>query len=362
MKLPGKEVPRCLVTITTHGPSRLTARTPTTGGANPTTLLRPTTTTTSTTLARFVLMTTSGLRTVMATVKANRTSTVRPLPPAPPPATAPTSRRHPRDADKWGGLVTPTAGTPMAVTRTSMRRSLTMIPMPSPTRPSLTMSGTTAMLTSGAVKLGAPIRMSMVPLPTAPRPLPPRLPRLDTASPPDTMVPTDSTVPTARATLTRVKSGRALLTRRPLLPTATITTPGPSRPTVRTKMPDGANLTIPSRLVPTTTRSTPDGFRLMTTSGLRTTIVTTTRMAPSTARLLPSGPRTVATEATDATARATVARLTPPLSRVTQLTLANPAPSGMLGAVTTTSTVPPPTVPTPLLVMPLLRPTVVPRP
>merc|ERR1719469_1178212 len=176
------------------------------------------------------------------------------------------------------------------------------------------------------------------------------------------MVPTDSTVPTARATLTRVKSGRALLTRRPLLPTATITTPGPSRPTVRTKMPDGANLTIPSRLVPTTTRSTPDGSRLMTTSGLRTTIVTTTRMAPSTARLLPSGPRTVATEATEATARATVARLTPPLSRVTQLTLANPAPSGMLGAVTTTSTVPPPTVPTPLLVMPLLRPTVVPRP
>merc|ERR1711957_446764 len=187
------------------------------GGASLTTPSKHANTITSTTPVRSALMT---------------TSTALPHLPTPRLATLLTSRRHPRARTPCTQVTPRTSGMPMVAIRTSMRRPASTTPVLRPTRPSLTMSGTTTMPISGAPKLGALIRTSTVPLPTVLRP-----------------PPASTATPTTLATVTikelRARSGRVLphLIRLPLR--VTITTRGPSRLTVRTPTPGGASLTIP---------------------------------------------------------------------------------------------------------------------
>merc|ERR1719211_14693 len=118
-----------------------------------------------------------------------------------------------------------------------------------------------------------------------------------------------------------------------LLMLDTTTTPGPNRPTVRTRMPDGASLTTASPLALTTTRSTPDGSRLMMTSGLRTTTASTTPMPVHTARPLPSGLRAnpAKRDGAKVTNSELVANTTPPLVLDALLVMANPDLTGTHG-------------------------------
>jgi len=158
-----------LVSIMTRGPSSLTVRTTTTGGASPSTPSRLATTLTSTTLVRFVPMMTSGLRTATPMVQVPKMLTATPLPKTLQPATLRTSTLLPLARDKNTGVVNRTTGMHGVAIKTSMRRFLTMTPMPSLTPLSLTMSGTTVTLTNGALKLGVKITTSMVLLLTARR-------------------------------------------------------------------------------------------------------------------------------------------------------------------------------------------------
>merc|ERR1719469_1286058 len=206
MPLHGRLLSRSLTTVTTPGPSRPTVKTRTPGGASLTTPSKHANTITST--------------------------TALPHLPTPRLATLLTSRRHPRARTPCTQATPRTSGMPMVAIRTSMRRPASTTPVLRPTRPSLTMSGTTTMPISGAPKLGALIRTSTVPLPTVLRP-----------------PPASTATPTPLATVTvkelRARSGRVLphLIRLPLR--VTITTRGPSRLTVRTPTPGGASLTIP---------------------------------------------------------------------------------------------------------------------
>merc|ERR1712226_1152184 len=152
-------------------------------------------------------------------------------------------------------------------------------------------------MTSGALSLGDVIRTS-TPLPPTPTwpPLETGMitPRLDptvasntptcTVTPPVTvrLVPSPTL---ERPDLTATRWTRSP-PRDPLLPrVATTTMPGPSRPTVLTPTPDGANPTTPSPPSPTTTRSTPARFRPTTISGLRTTTAGPPRTRRATATL-----------------------------------------------------------------------------
>merc|ERR1712037_1063878 len=145
-----------------HGPSRHMEATSTPGGANLTTQLRPGLMTTSTTHVRSLLTTTSGPKTAMSTrvAKPATTATLPLL--TNPPTVLLTLRRLPLRATREHGLANTRTLMPMAVTRTSMRRSLTMTPAPKHTRPSLMMRGTTRMTTNGAHRLGAQTKMSTV--------------------------------------------------------------------------------------------------------------------------------------------------------------------------------------------------------
>merc|ERR1719438_568917 len=291
MSLLGTVLPRPLATTTTLGPSRPMARTTTTDGASLTTPSRLATTLTSTTPVRFALMTTSGLRTAMVSTRVTTTSTAAPLPLRRALVTLSTAPLPPRARAPTTGPALPTTGMPGAAIRTSTRRSLMTTLGPSPTLLSLTTSGTTVMPTSGAARPGARTRISMVPPLTATRLLPRRRPTTSTAR--STVLVATATA-TARATVPSTALpaplGLVLPLLRPLPRLVTTTTLGPSRLTARTRMPDGASLTIPSLPDLTITRSTPDGFRLMMTSGLRTTTPALRVMPTSTARLLPSGP------------------------------------------------------------------------
>merc|ERR1712210_114722 len=178
-------------------------------------------------------------------------------------------------------------------------------------------NGTTVMPTNGAARLGDATVTSTVPHPTVARPL---------------LTNTTDTLRAARAagpvanTPRADNSGLVHLPKALLLRLDTTTTPGPNRPTVRTRMPDGASLT--------TTRSTPDGSRLMTISGLRTTIASTMPMPAPTARPPPSGLRVSPLARWDGPKEVST---TPPLALDTLETTANPDLTGMHGAVTRTS-------------------------
>merc|ERR1719201_2265803 len=236
-----------------------------------------------------------------------------------------TSRRlHTAEGPNTGAATSP-IGTLGAVTRTSTRRSLMMTPGPSPTLLSPMTNGTTVMPTNGAARLGDATVTSTVPHPTVARPL---------------LTNTTDTLRAARAagpvanTPRADNSGLVHLPKALLLRLDTTTTPGPNRPTVRTRMPDGASLTTASQLALTTTRSTPDGSRLMTISGLRTTIASTMPMPAPTARPPPSGLRVSPLARWDGPKEVST---TPPLALDTLETTANPDLTGMHGAVTRTS-------------------------
>merc|ERR1711934_142222 len=153
---------RLMAMTTMHGPSRHMEPTSTPGGANLTTQLRPGLMTTSTTHVRSLLTTTSGPKTAMSTrVAKPATTATLPLLTTPPTVLL-TLRRLPLRATREHGLANTRTLMPMAVTRTSMRRSLTMTPAPKHTRPSLMMRGTTRMTTNGAHRLGVQTKMSTV--------------------------------------------------------------------------------------------------------------------------------------------------------------------------------------------------------
>merc|ERR1739848_769311 len=288
------------------------------------------TTPTNTTLVKSVPMTTSGLRTATSTPRvttmlmAELHLLARPL------MDLLTSRRlHTAKVPNTGAASSPT-GTLGAVTRTSTRRSLMMTPGPNPTLPSPTMNGTTVMPTNGAARLGDATVTSTVPHPTVARPLLTNI----TDTPRRAAMAAMAVLHTPRAAPTGVVHLRLAVQ---LMPDTT-TTPGPNRPMVRTRMPDGASLTTASPLALTTTRSTPDGSRLMMTSGLRTTTASTTPMPVHTARPLPSG--LIANPAKRDGANPTgalVANTTKPLALDVLLLMANPDLTGTHGAVTRTS-------------------------
>merc|ERR1719458_2140175 len=116
--------------------------------------------------------------------------------------------------------------------------------VPSPTLLSPMTNGTTVMPTNGAARLGDATVTSTVPHPTVARPL---------------LTNTTDTLRAARAagpvanTPRADNSGLVHLPKALLLRLDTTTTPGPNRPTVRTRMPDGASLTTASQLALTTT-------------------------------------------------------------------------------------------------------------
>merc|ERR1719331_2202691 len=162
IKLLSPRLLRLMAMTTMHGPSRHMEPTSTPGGANLTTQLRPGLMTTSTTHVRSLLTTTSGPKTAMSTrVAKPATTATLPLLTTPPTVIL-TLRRLPLRATREHGLANTRTLMPMAVTRTSMRRSLTMTPAPKHTRPSLMMRGTTRMTTNGAHRLGVQTKMSTV--------------------------------------------------------------------------------------------------------------------------------------------------------------------------------------------------------
>merc|ERR1712037_794438 len=256
-----------------HGPSRHMEATSTPGGANLTTQLRPGLMTTSTTHVRSLLTTTSGPKTAMSTrVAKPATTATLPLLTTPPTVLL-TLRRLPLRATREHGLANTRTLMPMAVTRTSMRRSLTMTPAPKHTRPSLMMRGTTRMTTNGAHRLGVQTKMSTV------------LPLMELRPP------RSRPATAARATATDLAmSGRAHLLRAALPEVPTTMTLTLTCLTVLTLTQDGASLTTPSLPDLTTTKNTPDGFRLTMTSGQKTTTTPRAMMPISTAKELPSGP------------------------------------------------------------------------
>merc|ERR1719264_1317054 len=210
-----------------------------------------------------------------------------------------TSRRlHTAEVPNTGAATSP-IGTLGAVTRTSTRRSLMMTPGPSPTLLSPMTNGTTVMPTNGAARLGDATVTSTVPHPTVARPL---------------LTNTTDTLRAARAagpvanTPRADNSGLVHLPKALLLRLDTTTTPGPNRPTVRTSMPDGS--------------------RLMTISGLRTTIASTMPMPAPTARPPPSGLRVSPLARWDGPKEVST---TPPLALDTLETTANPDLTGMHG-------------------------------
>merc|ERR1712037_555078 len=206
-----------------------------------------------------------------------------------------TSRRlHTAEVPNTGAATSP-IGTLGAVTRTSTRRSLMMTPGPSPTLLSPMTNGTTVMPTNGAARLGDATVTSTVPHPTVARPL---------------LTNTTETLRAARA----------------------------AGPVANTPRADNSGLVhLPKALLlrlDTTTRSTPDGSRLMTISGLRTTIASTMPMPAPTARPPPSGLRVSPLARWDGPKEVST---TPPLALDTLETTANPDLTGMHGAVTRTS-------------------------
>merc|ERR1739848_593034 len=267
---------------------------------------------------------------------------------------------------------TPT-GTPGAAIRISPSMSPTARPTPSHTELNLMMNGTMRMLTSGAAKDGAVTTTSTAdPLPST---MPPRVllvparhttphgremlrlqatttmlgpsRHMDKTTTPDgaslttqlkhVTTPTNTTL-VKSVPMTTSGLRTATSTPRVQLMPDTTTTPGPNRPMVRTRMPDGASLTTASPLALTTTRSTPDGSRLIMTSGLRTTTASTTPMPVHTARPLPSGLRANPAKRDGANPTgALVANTKKPLALDVLLLMANPDLTGTHGAVTRTS-------------------------
>mmetsp|Transcript_33294 Transcript_33294/g.43863 ORF Transcript_33294/g.43863 Transcript_33294/m.43863 type:complete len:221 (+) Transcript_33294:536-1198(+) len=214
--------------------------------------------------------------------------------------------------------------------------------MPSLTRPSPTTNGTTMMLTSGVLKLGARMATSTVLPPTAAR-LPTRRPLRTSTATLRATVARPATAKDTVARLFRVRASRLTATARrrptgavPLLtvkPPRVLTTPtpSPSRPTALMRTADGASLTTASLLALTATKSTPDGSRLMTTSGLRTTTPIGMARLVRTARALPPTPPPAPAGASPSTTRR------PPLTTSRPTGTTRP-PTGMRGAAIRTST------------------------